>query len=86
MSIITLASRSVGEVSDNDPFYNNVVLLLHGNGVNNGVVFTDSSLYNHAPISIQNGIKTSNDITLVDNGVIKTIGGNDCLKYAVAPE
>ena len=30
-----------------DPFFNDVVLLLHGDGENGGTIFTDSSLYNN---------------------------------------
>jgi len=85
MGLMTISpKKSTGVASDEH--YDNVVLLLHGDGENNGVVFTDNSKYAHVPVSVQNGIKTSTDITLINSRTIKTTGGNDCLKYAVLPE
>jgi hypothetical protein len=36
-----------GNPSGGDANFSNVVLLMHGDGANNGTIFTDSSFYNH---------------------------------------
>lgn len=57
-----------------DPYFANVVLLLHGDGANGGTTFTDSSSYNKSPDIITN-VTTSNEQTLFGQNTIKSING-----------
>lgn len=41
--------RQSEAVTGGDPYFNNVVLLVHGNGSTGGALFPDSSQYNHTP-------------------------------------
>jgi hypothetical protein len=41
--------RQSEAVTGGDPYFNNVVLLVHGNGSAGGALFPDSSQYNHTP-------------------------------------
>lgn len=69
-----------------DPYFANVVLLLHGDGTNGGTTFTDSSSKNRTPSSIAN-VTTSNEQTIFGQNTIKSINerpdsGGSVLEYA----
>lgn len=69
-----------------DPYFSNVVLLVHGNGANGGTTFTDSSSYNRTPATITN-VTTSNEQTIFGQNTIKSINlmpqsGGSVLEYA----
>ena len=57
-----LFGKNRNTLSPVDPFLNDIVLYLKGDGANNGTVFTDSSQYNHAisRFGVGNNIVTSN--------------------------
>lgn len=57
-----------------DPFCANVVLLLHGNGVNGGTTFVDSSQSSKTPVELLN-VTTSNEQTLFGQNTIKSVSG-----------
>lgn len=72
--------------SGSDPYFSNVVLLLHGDGVNGGTTITDSSSYARTPSSRMNVI-TSNEKQLFGQNTIKSnnqppISGGSVLQYA----
>lgn len=77
---------SSGSSGGPDPYFANVVLLLHGDGVNGGTVFTDSSSYSRTPSSVIS-VTTSNEQTLFGQNTIKSINerpdsGGSVLEYA----
>ena len=57
-----LFGKKRNPLSPVDPFSNDIVLYLKGDGANNGTVFTDSSQYNHAisRFGVGNNIVTGN--------------------------
>jgi len=57
----------------NDIYYANTSLLIHGNGLDNEAIFSDSSSHNFA-ITAHGNIKTSKDITLISTSSIKATG------------
>jgi hypothetical protein len=57
-----------------DPYYANVVLLLHGDGANGGTTFVDNSQYNRTPTLVQR-VTTSNEQTRFGQNTIKSLGG-----------
>lgn len=67
---------SITEGAAGDPYFSNVVLLLHGDGTNGGTTFTDSSSYARTPATTQN-ITTSSDYTLFGQNTIKSLGGTE---------
>jgi hypothetical protein len=76
---------SSGGSGGSDPYFANVVLLVHGDGVNGGTTFTDSSSKNRTPLSIQN-VVTSNEQTIFGQNTIKSINerpdsGGSILEY-----
>jgi len=75
-----------GGGSGADPYFSSVVLLLHGDGVNGGTTFIDSSSYSRSPQTISS-ITTSNEQTLFGQNTIKSINlppdsGGSILQYA----
>lgn len=57
-----------------DPYFANVVLLLHGDGANGGTTFIDSSLDMRTPV-FTDRVTTSNEQTLFGQNTIKSLGG-----------
>jgi hypothetical protein len=80
-------NMTTGGGGGSDPYFANVVLLLHGNGTNGGTTFIDSSSYNRSPDIITN-VTTSNEQTLFGQNTIKSIngqsGGGSELTYGVS--
>lgn len=69
-----------------DPYFSNVVLLVHGDGANGGTIFTDSSSYGRTPVTATN-ITTSNEQTIFGQNTIKSINsppylGGSTLEYS----
>jgi hypothetical protein len=62
----------------NDQFFNNVSLLLHGDGENNGVIFTDSSLSARTITPFGNA-KTATDVKLFGTASMAFDGTGDYL-------
>lgn len=58
---MTIQQATIFGGADSDPYFANVMLLLHGDGDNGGTIFTDSSSYNRTPI-ITGSIITGTDI------------------------
>lgn len=65
-----------------DPYFSNVVLLLHGDGSNGGTTISDNSSYNRTPSSLVNTI-TSSDQTLFGQNTIKS-QTSSILEYATS--
>lgn len=68
-----------------DVYFNNVSLLLHGDGVNNGTVITDHSKYAHSAI-LRGNAKTSTAVTLINGANIALNGVNDYVEFSSAAE
>jgi hypothetical protein len=56
-----------------DPYFANVVLLLHGDGANGGTTIADSSSYNHLATVISPGVTTATDGASFAGSAIKTL-------------
>jgi hypothetical protein len=70
-----LSSNLGNVIPAGDPYYANVVLLLHGDGANGGSTFIDSSQYNRTPFFVSEEITTSNEEMLFGQNTIKSTGG-----------
>jgi hypothetical protein len=70
-----LSSNLGNVIPAGDPYYANVVLLLHGDGANGGGTFIDSSQYNRTPFFVSEEITTSNEEILFGQNTIKSTGG-----------
>jgi hypothetical protein len=85
MSIITAIPKK-GANAIKDAHFNDVVLLLHGNGANGGDQFIDNSRYHHTPTVVGN-TNTSSDIPpLISGESIEFDGNGDYLSYDSADE
>jgi hypothetical protein len=67
-----------------DEFYDNVVLLLHGDGTQGSTTFTDSSSYGRSPSAA--GIIIDTGEKVFGTGSLADFGGGQLLRYADAPE
>jgi hypothetical protein len=78
------ALSSGGGGGGSDPYFANVVLLVHGDGANGGTTFIDSSSYNRTPQFISD-VTTSNEQTIFGQNTIKSVQGTfggSVLQYA----
>lgn len=66
-----------------DPFFNEVLLLLHGNGVNGEQVFTDSSSYARTPTIVGNIITSTTNATYFYGGssISCSVGAASYIEY-----
>lgn len=58
-SLAATSGARIPHAAGGDPYYDDVLLLLHGNGANNGDVFTDNSQYARAVTRIDSNVYTS---------------------------
>lgn len=72
-----------GSGGGSDPYFSNVLLLLHGNGANNGTTFTDSSSYGRTGTATGN-IKTATDAGAFGGSSILCDGSGDYVAFAAS--
>lgn len=79
-----LVTRGVGEnshvvtlrgIPPADPYADNVILLLHGDGANGGTVFTDHSQYNNVGV-VTGSITTATDSSAFAGSSIRSLSGD----------
>jgi hypothetical protein len=69
-----------------DPDYDKVMLLLHGDGANNGTVFTDNSPSAKSPSAVVGNVKTVTAQSVFGGSSIYFDGTGDRLEYAATKD
>lgn len=74
MSVKNIIMSAAGAGPAGDPYYDNVTLLLHGDGADNSTTATDSSKYSRSVVSPNTGAKVTNSTSKFGAGCLQFNG------------